>query len=99
MAATAINAHGLMKPIPSLKPHSFIYPVILSANVAITGLSPNDGEVAEIYSVPWTALKSEESQPFSFNIFGKRHNSQFFKYKDLEVWGLTAGILHLANFS
>lgn len=97
VSGVVVDTHGVLEPIRSFRSGTLIYPVVVTANVALSDFTASEAEVDEIYSHPWTEFASEKSKPFRFNLFGCWRDSQLYNFEDCMVWGLTASMLAQAE--
>ena len=83
---------GLLPALPAID-GALVYPVVGAAALSLDELKPSPDEVAEVFAAPWTHFSQDQSQSFSFNIFGNWRTSRLFKTPGRTIWGLTAEIL------
>jgi hypothetical protein len=76
-----------------------VVPVVGILNTAAVKFRPDASEVDYVFTAPWTDFQLEQNQPFTFNMFGNRRESQLFSAADHRIWGLTAAILHSAELA
>ena len=88
-----VFVHGQLEASYSLG-GGLVIPIVASTRESCAALTPNPYEVAELFTAPWTAFSQENSEVFSFNLFGLQRKSHHFRVEDYTVWGLTAKILY-----
>jgi hypothetical protein len=87
--------------IPALKgmDGQAILPILAYTDLRPEAFSADPGEVAEVFTVPWTLLTRDHASSFRFNLFGRWRQSELYMTPHGGVWGITAHILKIADLA
>ncbi len=96
LAPDQVCVLGSLPLVKSLELHPVI-PIVAYAPIRLTDLKASDEEVAQMFSVPWTAFTRQEQVRTRFNIFGLWRDTAVYPAGGHHIWGLTAKIITLAN--
>jgi 8-oxo-dGTP pyrophosphatase MutT (NUDIX family) len=87
-----IRVHGQL-PMNKSVYGKGIAPIICTATTKEEDFVLSKDEVAQVLTPDWTLFKSGSEESFRFNAFGNWGDSYLYKHQEMNIWGLTAGML------